>query len=109
MKRIQSACIMQTIRFSQKDDAGYSVSHMSEMNRAELEKYKMQLEKNEILPMMNAIYNERKKRAEQGKHITSADERAFNSAKHLLHSEISYSLGIAPDMVEQFIEDRINK
>ena len=29
MKRIQSACIMQTIRFSQKDDAGYSVSHMS--------------------------------------------------------------------------------
>ena len=62
-----------------------------------------------ILPMMNAIYNERKKRAEQGKHIPSADERAFNSAKHLLHSEIAYSLGIAPDMVEQFIEDRINK
>ena len=46
MKRIQSACIMQTIRFSQKDDAGYSVSQMLEMNRAELEKYKMQLERN---------------------------------------------------------------
>lgn len=60
-----------------------------------------------ILPMMNAIYNERKKRAEQGKHISSADEKAYNSAKHLLHSEIAYSLGISSDMVEQFIEDRI--
>lgn len=45
MKRIQSACIMQTIRFSQKDDAGYSVSQMLEINRSDLEKYKMQLER----------------------------------------------------------------
>lgn len=46
MKRIRSACIMQTLRFSQNNDSGYSVSSILEMNKAEVERYKKQLEKN---------------------------------------------------------------
>ncbi|MGN1421903.1 MAG: CarD family transcriptional regulator [Oscillospiraceae bacterium] len=60
-----------------------------------------------ILPMMNAIYNERRKRNENGKNIPAPDEKAYNSVKRLLYNEIAYSFGIEPDTVEQFIRDRI--
>lgn len=45
MKRIQSACIMQTIRFQQKDDTGLPREALLRMNRDEVTRYKAQLEK----------------------------------------------------------------
>lgn len=46
MKRIQSACIMQTIAFRQKDGSGLSRETMLKMNREELMRYKTQLDRN---------------------------------------------------------------
>lgn len=46
MKRIQSACIMQTIAFRQKDGSGLSRETMLKMNREELLRYKTQLDRN---------------------------------------------------------------
>ena len=46
MKRIQSACIMQTIAFRQKDGNGLSRETMLKMNCEELLRYKTQLDRN---------------------------------------------------------------
>lgn len=46
MKRIQSACIMQTIAFRQKDGSGLSRETMLKMNREELMRYKTRLDGN---------------------------------------------------------------
>lgn len=46
MKRIQSACIMQTIAFRQKDGSGLSRETMLKMNREELLRYKTRLDRN---------------------------------------------------------------
>ena len=46
MKRIQSACIMQTIAFRQKDGSGLARETMLKMNREELLRYKTQLDRN---------------------------------------------------------------
>ncbi|MBP0965767.1 MAG: hypothetical protein J5999_10850 [Oscillospiraceae bacterium] len=45
MKRIQSACIMQTIRFQQKEDGSLPIPEMLAANRAESARYKTQLER----------------------------------------------------------------
>lgn len=45
MKRIKSACIMQTLRFQQKEDSGLSVNTILSLNRAEVERYKTHLER----------------------------------------------------------------
>ncbi len=45
MKRIKSACILQTLVFSQKDDLGLSLETIQNQNRDEFEKYKKTLER----------------------------------------------------------------
>ncbi len=45
MKRIRSACIAQTLIFSQKPDAGYSKDHALRLNRNELDSYKTSLDR----------------------------------------------------------------
>lgn len=45
MKRVQSACILQTLVFSQKEDLGLSRETILKMNRDEIEKYKKSLER----------------------------------------------------------------
>ncbi len=45
MKRIQAACIMQTLMFSQKEELGYSREQALQLNRAEVEQYKTSLER----------------------------------------------------------------
>lgn len=46
MKRIQAACIMQTLRFQQKEGTGLPAEALVRMNRAEVQRYKDQLDKN---------------------------------------------------------------
>lgn len=45
MKRIQAACIMQTMTFSQKEESGLSREQALQLNRAEFEHYKTTLER----------------------------------------------------------------
>lgn len=46
MKRVQSACIFQTLIFQQKDDLFFSTEKKLALNKEEVEKYKAALEKN---------------------------------------------------------------
>lgn len=46
MKRVQSACILQTLVFSQKDDSYFSKEKAIALNKKEVEKYKASLDKN---------------------------------------------------------------
>ncbi len=45
MKRIRSACIAQTLVFSQKPDAGYTKDRAARLNREELAHYKAALDR----------------------------------------------------------------
>ena len=45
MKRVKSACIFQTLIFSQKEDCGLSKELQTKYNHEEVEKYKKALEK----------------------------------------------------------------
>lgn len=46
MKRVQSACILQTLIFQQKDELSLSREKKLSLNKEEVEKYKASLEKN---------------------------------------------------------------
>ena len=46
MKRVQAACIFQTLVFQQKDDSYFSKEKKIALNKEEVEKYKSSLEKN---------------------------------------------------------------
>ena len=45
MKRVQAACIFQTLIFSQKPDLGYTREHALRLNREELAHYKATLDR----------------------------------------------------------------
>lgn len=45
MKRVKSACIFQTLLFTQKPELGYSKEHALKINREEVEHYKATLER----------------------------------------------------------------
>lgn len=45
MKRVRSACILQTLVFQQKDDSYFSKEKKLALNKEEVEKYKMSLER----------------------------------------------------------------
>ncbi len=46
VKRVQAACILQTLVFQQKDDSYFSKEKKIALNKEEVEKYKASLEKN---------------------------------------------------------------
>lgn len=48
VKRVQSACILQTLVFAQKPEWGFSKEREREINREEFTHYKATLEKNKI-------------------------------------------------------------
>ena len=45
MKRVKAACILQTLVFSQKDDAGFTREQALRMNREEVNRYKDSLKR----------------------------------------------------------------
>ena len=45
MKRVQAACILQTLVFMQKEDCGLSKNSITEANRREFDSYKQKMEK----------------------------------------------------------------
>ena len=45
MKRVKSACVLQTLIFSQRPEMGYTKEHATILNHEEVENYKKALEK----------------------------------------------------------------
>ena len=45
MTRVKAACILQTLVFIQKEDAGFGMERALKINRDELERYKASLER----------------------------------------------------------------
>lgn len=60
-----------------------------------------------LVGMIKAIYEERKKRSNDGKKLIAADERAFSAAEHIIHGEFAFVLGIPESEVGSFIRKRI--
>ena len=54
------------------------------------------------------LYLRKQDRNLQGKRLTEADEQFFTKAKDYLYGEMSISLGIPREQVEEFIIDRID-
>ena len=48
MKRVQAACILQTLVFQQKDGSYFSQEKKIALNKEEVEKYKASLKKNKV-------------------------------------------------------------
>ncbi len=61
-----------------------------------------------IIGMMKSIYEERRKRSENGKQLIASDEKAFIAAENLINREFSIVLGINADEVENFIHERLS-
>ena len=53
MKRVQAACILQTLVFQQKDDTYLSKEKKTALNKEEVEKYKATLEKHKTRYMID--------------------------------------------------------
>lgn len=60
-----------------------------------------------LIGMIKAIYEERKKRSDDGKKLIASDERAFSAAEHIIHGEFAFVLGIPESEVGSFIRERI--
>ena len=60
-----------------------------------------------LVGMIKAIYEERKRRSDDGKKLIAADERAFSTAEHIIHGEFAFVLGIPEAQIGSFIRERI--
>ena len=61
-----------------------------------------------IVSIIKSIYARKQERMEQGKKITTTDDKYFKRAEDVLFSELSFVLNIPKDKMEQFISDTIN-
>ena len=62
-----------------------------------------------IVSIIKAVYEEREHRADSGKRLFAADEKAFTAAEHILHGEFAFVLGIKENEVPDFIRKRLSK
>lgn len=60
-----------------------------------------------IVSIIKSIYARKQERMEQGKKITTTDDKYFKRAEDVLFSELSFVLNIPKDKMEQFISDTI--
>ncbi|MCM1022613.1 MAG: hypothetical protein NC395_00970 [Prevotella sp.] len=60
-----------------------------------------------MIGIIKAVHAEKEHRADIGKRLIAADERAFTAAEHMLHGEIAFVLGIKENEVPDFIKKRI--
>ena len=56
---------------------------------------------------MKTLYLRKKERVAQGKKVTSLDEKYMKAAENELYSELSMTLGIPKDEMEDYIRERI--
>ncbi|MCI7767633.1 MAG: hypothetical protein MSJ26_06615 [Oscillospiraceae bacterium] len=61
-----------------------------------------------IIGMIRELFEEKKRRAAQGKELISCDEKALASACRVISSEFSAVLGISEEEVGRLIEERLS-
>lgn len=57
--------------------------------------------------VVKTLYVRKKERIEQGKKITSLDERYMRAAENELYSELSLTLGISKENMETYIKEKL--
>lgn len=57
--------------------------------------------------IVKTLYLRKKERTAQGKKITALDERYMKAAENELYSELSLTLGIPKDQMENYIKEKI--
>lgn len=62
----------------------------------------------DLIRIIRSMYDHRAELAEKGKKLRSADEAMMQRAEKLLYNEFAYVLGIRPDAVKSFIDDRLS-
>jgi len=60
-----------------------------------------------IAAILKLIYIRKQEHAEQGKKLSSTDERYFKLAEYMLFSELSFVLNVPREHMEQYIADMI--
>lgn len=76
------------------------------------EQYKKIIEKgnhNELIGMIKAIYLQKLKREEDGKHLYISDERFFKEAEKMLYEEFQYVLNIKKGELLPLIFSKVGK
>ena len=63
----------------------------------------------EWIKMIKTIYTRKQKRLQQGKKMTSSDERFFKIAEDHLYNEFGLALGMESGEVETFITERVEQ
>lgn len=64
-------------------------------------------DRTDLMRVIRAIYEHRKRLKEKGRKLHLADERIIQEAEAMLHSEIAYVLNITPEQVVKFIAEKI--
>ena len=60
-----------------------------------------------IAAILKLIYIRKQERSEQGKKLSSTDERYFKLAEYMLFPELSFVLNVPREHMEQYIADMI--
>ncbi len=61
-----------------------------------------------IVSIIKLLYARKQERIDEGKKVTTADDRYFKQAEEMLFSELSFVLDIPKENMEQFIADTIS-
>ena len=102
-----------------KEDALELIDHMEEIDllwitdeKHREDHYKEALRTcdcREWIKMIKTIYTRKQKRLQQGKKMTSSDERFFKIAEDHLYNEFGLALGMESGEVETFITERVEQ
>ena len=60
-----------------------------------------------LVSILKELYFRRKKRLEDGRKITTIDERYFKLAENQLYSELAFALGVHKSEIEKILEENI--
>lgn len=102
-----------------KDEAEKLIENIAEMESAWIvnEKEREAQYKNalrscdcrELIKIIKILYQRKQSRIQDGKKVTTVDERYFHLAENQLYEELGFALGMAKEEVSTYITNRITK
>lgn len=93
-----------------KEDAIAFIKSMPDIDEKDIQNEKMREQEykaEKIASILKLIYSRKQERAEQGKKLSSTDERYFKLAEYMLFSELSFVLNVPREDIEQYTADMI--
>lgn len=100
-----------------KEDAIAFIKSMPDIDEKDIQNEKMREQEykavilsgdnEKIASILKLIYSRKQERAEQGKKLSSTDEKYFKLAEYMLFSELSFVLNVPREHIEQYIADMI--